>query len=164
MRRLALAAAAAAALVSTPVVAAAGVYTDDMAKCLVRSATPDDNKALVLWAFGAMSANPVVKPLSNVTEAQRAQFGQAAVKSIERLMLQDCRKESLMAVKIDGQSAIEGSFSLLGQVAFRNLMTDPGTMAEVGRLTSYVDQAKWRAFMVEAGVPTPQLASPKPGD
>ena len=159
MKRLAFAAAA-AVLSLAPAVASAGVYTDDMTKCLVRSSSDADNKAFVQWVFAALSANPAVKPLTVVNEAQRAQYAKASVGIMERLLTQDCRKETVMALKVEGQSAIEGSFNVVGQVAFRSLLSDPATMAEFVRLGGYADKAKWEALAKEAGVPSAPAAPP----
>lgn len=153
MKRMVLMGALAAAL-AAPGIASAGVYTDEMTKCLVSSATPADNETLVKWVFAALSAHPAVKPMTTVTQAQREEYSRAAVRLMERLLLQDCRKQSIMAIKVDGSSAVEGSFGVLGQVAFRGLMSDPGTMANISGLATYVDRPAWEALMKEAGVPT----------
>jgi len=153
MKRMILMGALAAAL-AAPGMASAGVYTDDMSKCLVSSATPADNDILVKWVFAALSAHPSVKPMTTVTQAQREEYSRAAVKIMERLLLQACRKQSIMAIKVEGSSAVEASFGVLGQVAFRGLMTDPGTMAQIASLATYMDRPAWEGLMKEAGVPT----------
>ncbi|HEV2530597.1 hypothetical protein [Phenylobacterium sp.] len=153
MKRMILMGALAAAI-AAPGIASAGVYTDDMTKCLVSSATPADNEALVKWVFAALSSHPAVKPMTTVTQAQREAYSRGAVKIMERLLLQDCRKQSIMAMKVEGSSAIETSFGVLGQVAFRGLMTDPGTMAQIAGLATYMDRPAWEALMKEAGLPT----------
>jgi hypothetical protein len=44
----------------------AGPYGDELAKCLVESATKEDRVALVRWMFAAEAANPAVSSIANV--------------------------------------------------------------------------------------------------
>lgn len=48
--------------VAAPAVSHAGLYTDDLARCLVVSTSTQDRADLVRWIFSAASAHPVVKP------------------------------------------------------------------------------------------------------
>ena len=132
--------------------AQAGVYTDDMAKCLVAKSSQADNDTLMRWMFVAMAANPAVKPLSNVSPAQREASTRAAVALMERLIFKDCHTETLNAVKYEGSSAMTGSFQVLGQVAARGLMSDPAAIEALGEMNKYSDQGKWAALAKEAGV------------
>ena len=132
--------------------ARAGVYGDDLGKCLVRSATPADQTAFVAWAFSAMSAHPAVRQYSNFTDAQRTELNKRVGQLYERLLTVDCRKETIAALKYEGANSMEQSFSVLGQVAFRGLMTDPAVMKVMGGLTDGVDQKKIEALGREAGI------------
>jgi len=132
--------------------ARAGVYSDDLGKCLVRGATPSDQTTFVIWAFGAMSAHPAVKQYSNFTDAQRIELNRAVGKLYERLLTVDCRKETIAALKYEGAQGMEQSFSVLGQVAFRGLMGDPAVTAVLSGLADAVDKQKLEALGREAGV------------
>ena len=61
--------------------ASAGVYTDDLSKCLVSGTTPEQKAVLVNWMFSAMSLNPAVAKYVAIPEARRKQFCRA----IERI-------------------------------------------------------------------------------
>ncbi len=158
MMRL-MGAAAFAAAMAFGTATTAGVYTDDLSRCLVKSSTQSDNTALMQWMFAAMSVNPAITSMTSVTPAQREKYDRSAAALIERLLLKDCRKETLEAVKYEGEKAIEASFSVLGQVAARGLMSDPGTMAGMQNLTTYLDKDKWIALGKEAGT-APSDAKP----
>ena len=140
--------------------ASAGVYTDDMSKCLVRSTTAEDQADLVAWVFVAMSAHPSVKGYVNLTEDQRLGKTKAASKLMERLMLTNCRKETVDALKYEGPLAIQQAFGVLGQVAMRGLMADPDVAKNFSALGEYVDEAKFEELGKEAGVSDLQ-GSPK---
>jgi hypothetical protein len=154
MRRLLMSFAAAAA-VCAPGLAHAGVYTDEMSKCLVRSATPQDQSDLVIWVFAAMSAHPSVKAYANISEPQRVAITKKASGLMERLLITSCRKETIDALKYEGSSAIEQSFGVLGEVAMRGLMSDPQVTQNFASLAEYVDAAKFEALAKEAGIAEP---------
>jgi hypothetical protein len=137
-------------------VARAGIYGDDLSKCLVRSSTPADQTTFVAWAFSAMSAHPAVRQYSNFTDAQRADLSKAVGKLYERLLTVDCRAETVAALKYEGAQGMEQSFSVLGQVAFRGLLGDPAVAKVMAGLGESVDMKKIEALGAEAGVPAPK--------
>jgi hypothetical protein len=142
--------------------ALAATSEDDLSRCLVRSATAADNEVLVFWVFAAISENPRLAPLVNLSAAQREAFDKQAATLFQRLLLKDCRKESVTALQQDGTSAIAHSFELLGSTAGRQMMTDPQVLASMQHMTRYLDPAQWRDFAAEAGTtaPAPPPASP----
>ncbi len=138
--------------------AQAGAYTDDLSKCLVKSTNPADQLALVQWMFSAMSLNPAVRPLVSITDAQRARFDKQAASLFVRLVSDNCRVEAVDALKYEGPSALGMSFSVLGQVATRGLMSDPHVRAGMTQLGTYFDHNdKLEAVFAAAGL-TPQGA------
>ena len=140
--------------------AQAGVYSDDLAKCLVRSATPSDQTSFVIWAFSAMSAHPAVRQYSNFSDAQRTQLNRDVAKLYERLLTVDCHAETVAALKYEGAVGMEQSFSLLGQVAFRGLMTDPDVTKQFAALGQGLDVQKLESLGKEAGL-QPGALGPK---
>jgi len=141
---------AALAIFSAP--AQAGVYSDDMAKCLVRSTSPADRAALVKWMFSAMALHPDVKAMAKVEPAQRDSLDRGAANLIVRLMTESCRNETQQAMLLEGPQTIQQSFQVLGQVAARELFADPSVVAGVGNLARYVDPQKFK------GMGLPQVA------
>lgn len=139
--------------------ASAGVYTDDLTRCLVKSASPADQTLLVQWIFTALALNPSVKPYSSVSPEQREDFNRRVVALMERLMFVDCHTEAVSATKYEGDAAIEAGFQTLGQVASRGLMNDPASQAGMNEFAKYMDKQKWDDFAKEAGQPTPPPAS-----
>ena len=122
--------------------ASAGMYGDDMAKCLVRSTTAQDRGVLVKWIFAAAASNPEVKSMVSVTERQRNKLNKAIAQLFERLLTDSCRKETQAAYKYEGKATISSSFNLLGQVAGRELFSDPNVSKSVAELAQYIDQKK----------------------
>lgn len=157
MRRLITSAVLAGAL-AVPGLASAGVYADDMSKCLVRSTNEADQAQLVGWIFAAISSHPSVKPMTNLTDAQRDAAIQKAGSLMQRLMLVDCRKQTVDALKYEGTGSIGQAFGVLGQAAMRGLMSDPSVAAGMAGLGKSLDEAKFAEMLKEAGITPPAAA------
>ena len=72
-------------------------------------------------------------------------------------MTEDCRKETVAAVKFEGPASIETGFNVFGQVAGRGLFSNPSVAAGMGRMQAYFDVSKLEALGREAGIaPEPQ--------
>jgi hypothetical protein len=154
MRRLVLAVASCLAL-WTPAAAQAGVYADDLSKCLVASSSPDDQKVFILWMFSALGSHPDVKGYMTMTDAQRKSINQNTGRLFERLVTVDCRKEGVAALKYEGNSAMEAAFSVFGQVATRGLLTNPEVTKSLSGMAQAIDMAKINVMLKEAGVTAP---------
>lgn len=94
--------AAAALLIGLAAPATAGVYSDDLGKCMVKATSADDRTDLIRWVYMIISASPKVAPLSKVSEAERKASNVTTVRLMERLVMQDCRPQSTDAFKYEG--------------------------------------------------------------
>lgn len=148
-----IAAAAAALAMGCATGAQAGIYTDDLSRCLVAKTTEQDKNQLVRWIFTIFAMNPAVKDIVNLTPAQREQYNRGGADLLQRLLIDDCHKETVAAIKYEGSAAMGASFQVLGQVAARGLMTDPSVLEGLQSLTTYLDKSRWTALAKEAGTP-----------
>lgn len=101
-----------------------------------------------------MATNPKIKDMSNISEDQSKKSSIAAAGLMQRLMLTDCRKQTVEALKYEGQSAIRDAFSILGQTAMTDIMQDDATAAYMASFGAYLDEEKWTALAAEAGINT----------
>jgi hypothetical protein len=136
-------AALAAALALAPLTAHAGPYTDALGKCVSKSATAADQVVLVTWLFGAISAHPAFEDYSKVTPAQREELNKKAALLIQRLLTEDCRQQTVDAVKHEGTDSIGTSFGVLGEVAMESMMSEPKVQANFTGLEKYLDASKF---------------------
>lgn len=132
---------AVAICVPTPLFAA-GPYTDELSKCLVRSTTEADKTLLVRWMFATAALHPEVKSLATVTANQRTELNKKMAGLLEKLLTQTCLSEAQQAVRYEGQSTIEAGFTVLGQVAGRELFANSAVAAGLADLDKYVDKEK----------------------
>jgi hypothetical protein len=136
--------------------ARAGVYSDDLTKCLVQSSSSADHTVLVQWMFAALSLHPAVQPMSSVTPQQRDEANKKVEALFSRLLTHDCHTQAVNALKYEGTSAVGTSFRVLGQVAARDLMSDQNVEKGMGGLgVLFAADEKFRTLLKEAGVGQP---------
>ncbi len=130
--------------------ALAGLYTDDMSRCLVESSTKEDKAALVRWIFVALSQNPAISSLSKATEADIDKANANVAAMMMRLLTEQCVDKTRKAIKYEGMAAIQTSFGVLGQVAAAELFSDPKVGAVMSGLDKTVDKKKLEALKNDA--------------
>jgi len=128
-------------LLSSPS-AVAGVYADELAKCLVRSTTDADKTYLVRWLFASVSTHPAVRSIASVSDAERTKLNRNAAKLFERLITESCKTQTQEAVKYEGPATLQSSFEVLGQVAGRGLLSDPAVSRSMAEFANYLDKQK----------------------
>ncbi len=129
--------------------AIAGIYTDELSKCLVESTTKADRAALVKWIFTAASAHPVISPISSVTAADRESANQVIGTLFTKLMAESCKEKTQKAITYEGQAAIQLGFQVLGQVAAGELFASPEVTQVMSGLGKYIDEKKLEALKTE---------------
>ena len=127
--------------------AKAGPYGDSLAKCLVSATTATEKTTLIRWIFATVALHPQVQAYTSFTQEQRDQLNKNTARVFERLLTDSCGKETLEAVKYEGANTIENAFSLLGQVAMRELFTDPKVAAGMEGFAKELDQEKLKKVL-----------------
>jgi len=133
--------------------AAAGVYTDQLSKCLVDNTTADDRTMLVKWLFTAASVHPAIKSLSTATDADRDAANQTVANLFVKLLTDSCKDSARSALRFEGQATLQSSFQVLGQVAGIELFSDPGVAKVMAGLDKHVDPARLKSLTDETPAP-----------
>lgn len=128
----------------------AGVYTDDLSKCLVENTSADDRTALVKWIFTAASSHPAIRSLSTATAADLDTANAATGALFTRLLTESCKPQAQKALRFEGPATIQLSFTVLGQVAGAELFSNPAVTQNMTGLEKYVDSKKLEALKAEA--------------
>jgi hypothetical protein len=132
--------------------AEAGVLTDDLARCMVEKSSDADKTQLARWMFAAMSKDPSLANMANITQVDRDRLNKGTADLFSRLMLVDCRKQAVAALKNEGTDAFGEAGKVLGAAAAQKLMSSPEGQGELGKLSDYMDEKAWTALANEAGV------------
>lgn len=155
--RLSIAAGAAAAAMLCANPASAGPYADGLDKCLVSASTEADRADLARWIFAGMAADPALKDMASVTPAQRHAVDARMAAVAERLIMTDCRKEAVAALQNEGAGVLGQAFAVLGQVATRELTSNPAAKDALGAFSNFLDDSKWIGLAAAAGLPPSAL-------
>jgi len=133
--------------VVAPGEAVAGIYSDELGKCLVKSTTTAEKNTLVKWMFAAVALHPEVKGIASISDAQRDELSKATGKLFERLVLESCKAEVVDAVKYEGPAAFQSSFQVLGQVASVGMFSDPAVSSFMSDFAKYIDMKKVQSLL-----------------
>jgi hypothetical protein len=117
----------------------AGIYTDDLSRCLIEKSTSNDKIKLVKWMFTAMSLHPAVNGLARVTKADRDAANKEMAELMMDLITVRCVEQSKKAVQYEGAVAIQTSFQLFGQIAGKELFSNPQVAEGMSGLQKYID-------------------------
>lgn len=124
--------------------ASAGLYGDDLGKCLVKSTTTADKHTLVRWLFSLAALHPDLKSIASISAEQRDEINKSVGALFERLLTVSCKTEAQQALLFEGPSTFESSFQILGQVAGHELFSDPLVSSGMEGMLKYVDQEKFK--------------------
>lgn len=152
MKRMSIYSAMAGAMIVFSSSVNAGVYTDDLSRCLVESSTSANKLSFVKWMFIAISLHPAVKSMSSVSANQVDNSNKEVADIYTRLLTVACKDQAVKAIKYESTSAIQSSFTVFGQVAAKELFSNPAVAAGMSGLQKYFDTKKLNATL---GIPSP---------
>ncbi|GAA5315009.1 MAG: hypothetical protein AseanaTS_02130 [Candidatus Pelagadaptatus aseana] len=135
------------ASLSLPCFTQAGIYSDDLSRCLVESSTSSDKTALVKWMFTSMALHPDVAMMSSVTDQQRDRANEEAADIFVKLMTETCLAQTKKAIQYEGPMAVQQGFSVLGQVAGQELFANPNVASALSGLEQHMDNQKLSAAL-----------------
>jgi hypothetical protein len=135
-----------------PTTAIAGPATDKVGQCLSSATTTDEKKKLVRWIFIIMSSHPDLSTLTKLTAADKEASNKEVGALFTTLIGERCKTEMVAALKEDGQSAFESSFSKLGESAMGDLMKNPNVSEAAAEFILSLDLNMLARVMKEGGV------------
>lgn len=129
--------------------ARAGVYTDELGKCLIESATPDDRIVLVVWMFSAAANHPDVKHIASVTEEQLDEANKNVAELFVTLLGDSCGQQTANALKYEGQASIGTAFEMFGGIAGRELFASEAVTAATAGFQKHIDAEGLKAKLAQ---------------
>ncbi|MCU0305083.1 MAG: hypothetical protein MUC56_13615 [Thermoanaerobaculales bacterium] len=126
---------------------AAGPYTDALSMCLVKHTSEADKTTLVKWIFATIALHPEVESMAAISYEQRDALNEQCASMVQRLLTESCRTETTEAIKYEGNAAIEGGFNILGQVATRELFTNPAVAQGMAEFGAYLDEDAFESLL-----------------
>ncbi len=127
--------------------AIAGPASDALSVCLADNTSGKDRKDLARWIFLAMSVHPEIRGLSSATVATRTEADKTMAALVTRLLTVNCEKQTKDVSALEGNAGMFTAFKSLGEVAMRELMSNPDVTASVGGYAKYLDQKKLESVL-----------------
>ncbi len=124
----------------------AGLYGDDLSRCLVEKTTQDDKTALVQWIFVAMAQHPSVASMSKLTPEDVERYNKQAAELLTKLLTETCEESARKAIKYEGAAAIQLSFQVFGQAAAGELFAHEKVKQILTGLEKFIDHEKIEAL------------------
>lgn len=127
----------------------AGPQSVALGTCLADNTTGKERKELARWVFIAMSAHPDIHKLSNVSDQARDEANQGMAALVTRLLAENCAPQAKSALQSEGAEGLQSSFTVLGQLAMQELMSNPNVSASITEYAKYLDQQKLNAALMK---------------
>ena len=105
------------------------------------------------WMFSAISSDPALQKFTVLDRQKRDAIATTAGSVFQRLVVIDCRREAVAAMKAEGQDAMTKSFGALGQAATQQMFRSSEAQTELKSLDKGFDKEKLKALGREAGIP-----------
>lgn len=132
---------------SMPGIVQAGVYSDDLGKCLVNTTTKNERQQLVKVIFAGIAKHPSTSYMADISTVQEDEFMRQFASIFTDLMTERCVEQARLAIRYEGLQAIENSFELLGKIAVQDLMTHPAINAYFEGMATYIDENALNALV-----------------
>lgn len=134
-------------LITTATSSFAGQATDALIACMTDNTTGKDRKDMARWIFAGMAVHPEIQNFSNVTEIDREELDKKLAAIVTRLLTENCKTQTKLALEKEADEApIKTSFSVLGQLAMQELMSNSKVQTVFTSFAKYLDKEKFKSF------------------
>jgi hypothetical protein len=130
------------ALVAASAASQANQAVEAFSQCISDNTTGKDRKALARWIFVSMGAHPEMRVIAPIPPAISEDTSRAAGELLSRLLADSCATQTKAAVRAVGPIAVQHAFTVLGQLAMQELMTDKDVAAGMASFQKHLDSKK----------------------
>ena len=122
----------------------AGVFTNELIKCMVKNTNNKELKLLKTWIYFAFSQDEDLKKYSKISKKEEERVNKLMANYVTDLLTNRCKKEYNLAIKNDGTRAISDSFEYLGRIAGVQIMSNPNVVIFIQKFSNYIDLNKFK--------------------
>ena len=126
----------------------AGPHADELKQCFVQSSSSKDNITLIKWMAKAMVAHPALSDFSAIKATDKSTIDKEFAAYVQKILVDDCKKQTIATFENEGMNAFEGSLELLAQFVLKELMSQKEVASEISAFTSHIDQGKLLATLM----------------
>jgi hypothetical protein len=115
------------------------VLANELGRCIVSKTTGEDRIAVAGWMLAALASAPQLKGVAEVAPARKDAADRGMARTYTRLIAKDCESQSRALFATRKPEAFGAASRPLGEIAMRELMSDPATMAALAAYANYLD-------------------------
>jgi len=120
----------------------AGIYVDDLTRCLISQTTTNDRTLLARWMVFSYAQHPANAGFVSSDLSKKDAVNATMAELVSRLLLVSCLEQVKKAIRFEGQSSLEQSFKALGEMAAVELMESPTVLETMNGFTTHLDEQK----------------------
>lgn len=127
----------------------AGPAQEALSECLADNTTGKDRKDLARWVFVQMATHPEIQSLSNISASERESMDKSIANTFTRLMTESCPTQVRNVVEAEGNEALKNAFGFIGELAMKELMSNPKVSASFVGFSKYIDPKKFESIFLK---------------
>ncbi len=128
--------------------AIASPVSDALGNCMADNTTGKDRKDMARWMFVAISVHPEMRNLSQISKNDQDNVDMLMGNLVTKLLTESCSEQAKNAMN-EGGEAFKTAFSVLGQLAMQELMTNPDVKSSISGFGKYIDKDKMNAVFTK---------------
>ncbi|MEO5706128.1 MAG: hypothetical protein ABIT10_04780 [Alteraurantiacibacter sp.] len=109
-----------------------------LGECVLGSTTGNDRVLVGRWIGAALASAPQLEGLVTVDTQQKDVVDRELAQLFVRLFTQDCAATARPLIMAGDSTSIQMAFSMLGEAAMRELMTNPAAMTALTGYAQYI--------------------------
>jgi hypothetical protein len=131
-----------------PGISNAGIFTDDLSRCLVIKTTDDEKIRMVRWFIAALGQHTEIRDIVSINTDAIEQVNREMGNTVNVLFFERCSTEANTAIKNEGEQSIVDAFKVIGGVAARTAMQNDAVNEAVESYIPYVDMEKLEEMLL----------------
>jgi hypothetical protein len=117
--------------------------SEALAQCLAENTSGRDRKDLARWVFFAMASHPEIRQYAAPSlTTDELKTHKAMADLVTRLLAESCLEQTQQAIVSGGSKTVEVAFRTLGELAMRELMSNPAVGESMSRFEKQIDQSR----------------------
>ena len=116
-----------------------GPFSDEFARCIVNSSTPNEKTSFIEWMIRIFNEHPELKDLVEISDNQKIKLDKNIANIFSNLVTVRCKKEAEKAIEFEGYQSMYGAFGAFGAAASQTVLAHPDVEESSQKYAEYLD-------------------------
>ena len=116
-----------------------GPFSDEFARCIVNSSTPNEKTSFIEWMIRIFNEHPELNDLVKMSDNQKIKLDKEIANIYSDLVTVRCKEEAEKAIKFEGDKSIPGAFSAFRASASQTILVHPDVAESSLKYAEYLD-------------------------